>query len=251
MNGRLIVLFLSVAFACAASAENDTVLFAAPFTGSPVTGYDIHLPVAEDEKRNFKIPEECEQAAVSFSAGAARWAGRVERRLWDKVGYDCDYANFTAQSLRAAEQHDHVSTENFMDVPLATLAIAKPCVAGANSNGCVALHEKFSFLTVRPDLQKGEPCLIRDGVFRAAIGNHEGKLICVEDKTAAGFRIMSAYCADVNSDNTRDAVLRIQPLRLGGNRQPIILTLGRRGKDAAFEIVQDLPTIRSGFGFGF
>lgn len=220
----------------------DILYFAEPFSGRAVEGYTINLPVSRDEKRRFQIPGDCASVESALREGAGAWGTRVERRLWPKVDADCHYAGLAAAGEQQV-QEDHVSQFDFMNAPLSLLPIVGPCDEAPDSQ-CLLINPSFQFLDIRPGLTEGEECRIVDGVFRGVIGYHGGQMVCQADRDAPGFRVMSAFCADVNADQRRDALLRILPLGAGVASRPVVIPLSRSMADAPFKPASGLGLSR-------
>lgn len=231
-----------------AVASHSPAYFAKPYSGEKVTAYTVELPVGQNEKQSFRIPEQCGEAMEYLSSGALKWGSQVERRLWHKVGNDCAYHAFLNRFPRSVE-HDYVSGYDFRNAPLQEL-LPNPCrvtsgspdgPCGPGVNGRAAI---FGFIDVVDDPSvteefDAESCHIVAGAFRGQVAAGGDGLRCRQDRRGSGFRVMSVNYGDVNGDGYLDAVLRIVPLGPATSRMPLVLAYTRLSPDGELRVPVD------------
>ncbi|MCB1864182.1 MAG: hypothetical protein KDG50_02040 [Chromatiales bacterium] len=210
--------------------------FAEPYSGRRVAEYEVTLPVSSEERHLYRVPADCTAARAALAGGAWQYGTQVERRVWTKVDNDCVYASIIGQAARHAD-NDFVTAYDFMNSPLAMLPVVQPCAAALGAD-CVQLSPVFGFLGVRKSVGETGPCEIRNGVFRGYIARRGDELVCSRDPAAPGFRVMSAYCADVDGDKHNDVLLRILPIGPVAGARPVIVPLRRPAHGAPFALLE-------------
>ena len=255
-NLRAVLLIVAVGLpAEAAWAVRDQVYFAAPYSGKKVTEYTIDLPVSQDHRQTFKVPELCGAVKEAASAGASRWGTRQERNVWQKVDRDCRYHAFLKRHGTAKQ--DFISDVDIWNAPLCDLLVEARCLqpdARPGDSDCQPLPPgiprisdlvEFTDSEAEEALRYAEPCRLDDGIFRGWVvadpaGNH-----CIPDANAPGFRVMSLDYADINGDGILDVVLRLIPLAAGASRIPLILPLTRHSPSGELQIPRDtvMPSV--------
>lgn len=248
-----LIIFISIMTASSWAQSQVQPNFTEPYTGKPVTAYEIELPISRKDRLKFSIPADCNQVHNRVVEGAGRWGNLVERRMWLKIDDDCSYHAFLNNAGKPAE-HDFVSQYDFFNADMADLPLYPGCDLNmffSNPAACppkipgLADFDQFVNRNVNEHDSSHRICKFQNGVFRGHIVYDGFGMHCLSSKHMPGFRILSVDFADVNNDNYQDAILRLIPIGPGNGPAPTILPLTRTNEEEEFSIPKNamFPTM--------
>lgn len=257
--GRVLLIALSISSVpglpgMVLASPQSGAYFAEPGSGRRVTKYTVDLAVGRDERKQFRVPQDCDAITEAFAGGFA-FSGRiVDRRLWQKATDDCWFYNFLHRHS-AGDIADYVSDYDFMNARLSDLPVDRDCIVvppGAIVHNCGdAIADRHGMLKSFPVVpqhaekppsrdpngeQGGAECGLRDGLFYGELFVQQSSIRCTAGDGRPSLRLIAVDFADINGDRILDAVLRFMPVGPGAARSSLILPLTRLGPDEALSV---------------
>lgn len=221
----------------------------APYSGKKCVEYDLELSVSRENKKQFRIPEDCPDLLLHSANNRTWWNSILEKKLWDKAERDCHFVNFLHQHPDTVK-NDFVTDFDFLNAPISVFPTSMNCGMVKDEAICNQMSVTIPMLMTMlfPDTLKDSntvvdwgQCHLSKGVFRGRLDiNDDNDITCQIDPTANGIRIIGIDYANLNGDEFLDAVLRIVRVGKKSKRKVILFPLTRFSQDGPFLIPPDI-----------